>query len=304
MERRLVLVATLALLASGCGSSGSTITVPPPCLLPGQTNCTPQTNYMAVAEKGGNSISLFQQLPYSGPPSFAIAAKGAESFALSFTVDTPRTLYVGEYPSTVASFDFPYASPNKTITSGINDPAALAVAVSGGVEGLYVANRGTNDVAFFQLANASTPAFTIGGLHAPNGLALDSSGNLWVSEAADVVEFKAPLSQNSAPALIITSGLKSPNGIAFGYDGTMYVADAGLSAIAVYPPGATSPSVTVTKGIKAPTTPLIVGGNMLVPSTGNNTVAEYALPLTSSSLPFAANATGMNAPSAITFISR
>lgn len=303
MGRRLLLAATLALLA-GCGSSGSTITVPPPCLQPSQTNCTPQTNYMAVAEKDGNSISLFQQLPYSGPPSFKIAAKGAESFALSFTVDTPRTLYVGEYPSTIASFDFPYTTPNGKITSGINDPAALAVTVSGGIEGLYVANRGANDVAFFQLASPSAPAFRIGGLHAPNGLALDSSGNLWVSEGADIVEFKAPLSQNSTPALVITSGLKSPNGIAFGDDGTMYVADAGLNAIAVYPPGAISPSVTVKNGIKAPTTPLIVSDNMLVPSTGNNTVAEYALPLMASSSPIAVNSTGMEAPSALTFVSR
>jgi hypothetical protein len=257
---------------------------------------------MAVAERGSDDIALYQQLPATAPPTSTIEAPGAESFALGTTAGTSATLYVGEYPNAVATFPSPYRTANGTITAGVNDPASLAVGAVNGSQALFVANRGANDVTVYEIGDLDAPAFTIAGLSAPNGLAFDAHGDLWVSQSTSVVEFVPPFSGGSVPATTIASGLKSPSGIAFDPSGSLYVADEAENAIVVYPSGALTPSVTMTSGISGPINPLIVGTGLFVPNVGGNDIAEYSLPLTSSSEPVATNSTGMNRPSALTFI--
>jgi sugar lactone lactonase YvrE len=86
-----------------------------------------------------------------------------------------------------------------------------------------------------------TPATTSTGLNTPNGLAFDSSGNLWVVDSSNnrVLEFKAPFSTGEAASLVIgqptfttnyytitnSTSLNSPNGLAFDSGGNLWVAD-------------------------------------------------------------------------------
>ena len=85
------------------------------------------------------------------------------------------------------------------------------------------------------------PATTSTGLNTPNGLAFDSSGNLWVVDSSNdrVLEYKAPLSTGEAASLVIgqpgfttndytvtnSTSLNSPNGLAFDSSGNLWVAD-------------------------------------------------------------------------------
>jgi hypothetical protein len=299
---------------AGCSGTGSNGTPPPFC-------CPAQPPNMLVAERGANEIAVYpRRWPSSSPsPMSTIPAPGAESFTLA--IDTVpmsggegsigfQVLYVGEYPATVAVIDSPYAAVNATITAGISDPAALAASTINGYEALFVANRGANDVVIYESENLnfSSPTVTIPGLNAPDGLAFDAQGDLWVAQASSVVEFTPPFTANSTPAVTITDGLKSPSGIAFDQSGSMYVADKGDNAIAVYPSGSVAPSATVTAGIDGPGNLLIgeqgfyFSNDLFVPNVAGNSIAAYSLPLTSTSKPFVTISRGMNEPSAVTFL--
>jgi hypothetical protein len=289
--KRSIAIGTLALLTA-CG--GNSTPPPPGC------SCPVALLYMAVAERGSGEIAIYQQLPATGAPVQTIAAPGAESFAYEPTVDTATALFVGEYPGSVAIFSPPYTKSTGTITQGISDPAALVTQVTNDGWLLYVANRGANTVSVFASSNLNTPSYTIGGLNGPNRLAFDPQGNLWVSQATNVVEFKPPFSASSTPAATISSGLQSPSGLGIDFTGNMYVSDKGKNAIVVYAAGSTTPSVTVTSGITAPGNPIVTAA-LLVPNASGS-VVEFNLPLTPTSTPVASVSSGMNQPSAITFI--
>jgi sugar lactone lactonase YvrE len=93
----------------------------------------------------------------------------------------------------------------------------------------------------------NSPSQTI--VSEPYGLAFDSSGNLWVSDALSnsIVEFKAPFSNGENQTLVLgqanftggnnldnvatQSDLNSPRGIAFDSSGNLWVADSGFNRV-------------------------------------------------------------------------
>lgn len=290
-------------VVSGCGAGSATSpATPAPCIAP---QCPRLPTYLAVAQRGNGEVTLYAQ-PFTGAPASVLSAPGVESFAAAQMVDTPGTMYIGEFPDTIATSNYPYTSITPSISAGVNDPAGLAfgsvqTAPNTSNAALYVANRGANEVAVYVPAinGGNTPDFTLNGLHAPNGVALDGKGDLWVSESSDVVEYAAPISETSVPAAVITTAFKAPSGIAFDPSGTtMYVSDAGTNSVDVFPPGASSPSVTITAGLNGPGVPYVTSTYIYVPNTGGNTVAAFALPLAAPVTPAWVNTQGMSAPSA------
>ena len=76
------------------------------------------------------------------------------------------------------------------------------------------------------------------GLNAPNSLAFDSSGNLWVVDGHRVLEYTTPFATHEAANLVIgqntftnsstvttSTGLNTPNGLAFDSSGNLWVGD-------------------------------------------------------------------------------
>jgi hypothetical protein len=116
---------------------------------------------------------------------------------------------------------------------------------------------------------ASDTTATSTGLSGPQGLAFDSSGNLWVSDEANnrVLEYKAPVSTGEAASLVIgqssfttsaaattSTGLNNPIGLAFDSSGNLWVADSANSRVLQYGgPGSASSSTTTTRSTTATT---------------------------------------------------
>jgi hypothetical protein len=307
MNTRACIAAMLCTVLASCGNGvqGGCGCPPPPLPV-----------FLAVAQRGANEVDIYPltsdladppQAVISSRPAFTIAAPGAESL-------WGPGLYVGEFPNTIATFTGTHNGTGisltaaGSITSGVNDPAGFAVWPFNGTESLFVANRGGNDIAIYKgfdnvpTGFNSTPEMTISGLSAPNGLAFDHQGHLWISQASDVVEIAPPFAANSVPATTITSGVQSPSGVAFDSTGTMYVTDKGKNAIVVYPAGSTTQSLTFTNGISGPSSPVVNGSYLYVANAAGNDVSEYRLPLSSSSQPIARNAVNMNQPAAIALI--
>jgi len=94
---------------------------------------------------------------------------------------------------------------------------------------------------------ATNDEVTKAGLNAPNSLAFDSSGNLWVVDGHRVLEYKTPFTTHEAASLVIgqntftnsstattSTGLNLPNGLAFDSSGNLWVADKGNSRVLEY----------------------------------------------------------------------
>jgi sugar lactone lactonase YvrE len=120
--------------------------------------------------------------------------------------------------------------------------ALIAICVSARADSLYISYANTDDVVEqFQSAGVSgqvtdAGAFTTTNVDTPNGIAFDSSGNLYV--ANDTSNTVSEFSANGAYLGVVISGLNQPAGIAIDQFGNVYVAsNAGGSIIELQPGG-------------------------------------------------------------------
>jgi len=210
------LLSLLAAMLLGCGASSVTPT------------------RMLVTADWANSRVLIHNVPFStnqaaslvlGQPDFTQYAEKLTADGLAgaqaVAVDGSGNVYVGQY--------------------GINGTFACRVSVfqpplSNGMRASVV--LGEPDFT----TGACTTSAT--GLTSPQGLALDSSGNLWVSDVMDsrIVQFKPPFRNGMAASLVIgqtdfagnlcnrggppsASTVCMPGGVAFDTQGNLWVAD-------------------------------------------------------------------------------
>jgi hypothetical protein len=160
--------------------------------------------------------------------------------------------------------------------------------------------------AVFQPALSAAPAnwligihHTGGGLAQPTGVAVDATGNVWVSNAANSVSEFSPVGAALSPAGGYTSGaLSSPSAIAIDLSGNAWVANLTGSVTRLGPLGA-SPTNFTAGGFNQPSSIAIDGnGNVWVANLGNNSVS--GLSSTGSVLPSTpVSGGGISAPAAI-----
>jgi sugar lactone lactonase YvrE len=191
--------------------------------------------------------------------------------AFAITNGQAATLVIGE--SSLTSF-------NPTVTqSGIVAPTALAFDSHGN---LWVADQGSNRVLEYKapLSNHEAASIVLGQssftsrdyttsattLNVPDGIAFDSSGNLWVADATNnrVVEYTAPFSNGEAASVAIgqkdftsngmnttATTLNQPEAVAFDSSGHLWVADALNSRVLEYTaPFSTGEAATLVIGEK------------------------------------------------------
>ncbi|MHB8432421.1 MAG: NHL repeat-containing protein [Candidatus Tyrphobacter sp.] len=203
----------------------------------------------------------------------------------------------GAAGGTLSIFDPPFSGAT---VSGIavGQPVAMAMDAHGN---LWVATgatqySGSYGVVEFKppFRSSSTPAVVIAtsSTGATEGVAFDSSGDLWVSNFNDAVrEFKPPLTASSAAATTITNGVRDVAGIAFDKNGDLWISNTGIfytSALVEYSPpfsNSSSPTVTMPANYDIQAIAFDASGSMYVAGTGNTNVQEYAPPFTDASTP-------------------
>ncbi len=261
-----------------------------PIALAFDTSASPPILY--IVDNGNNRI-----LAYKNPAS--LSPCGAGNIACGFA-----DLQIGQRDLTGT---LPGGPGQPGLSAGFNAPAGIAVDSSGSV---YVADSGNNRILRFpapfkQTGSLAVPDLIIGqanlATNQPNqgqnfpsaqtvsfngklvGLAIDPSGNLWITDpgnnrvlrfpvsqlapntsqpAADVVlgQTSASLSALPSPpagtqALLDKSILNSPNGVAFDAKGRLYVSDE-YSRVLYFPgPFTTGIPATRALGVVVPQTP-------------------------------------------------
>ncbi|MFH1368799.1 MAG: hypothetical protein ABII64_06715 [Elusimicrobiota bacterium] len=170
----------------------------------------------------------------------------------------------------LGQLDFTRSGPNMVKDKGLVNPYGVAAdSISGRV---YVCDYGNNRVLWWKssasLANgksadgvlgqadfiSNAAATTQAGMSVPYGLAVDSSGNLWVADSNNnrVLKFTAPINSGQAASLVLgqadftsnaeattQTGMKAPGGVSVDSSGNVWVVDRANHRVLKY----TSPSL-------------------------------------------------------------
>ncbi len=217
----------------------------------------------------------------------------------SLAVDARGDVFVanGNGSNTVTLYSPPYAGPPAaTIAAGVNDPVALAVDSAMPISSSSTPRRTT--VTEYASPYTGAPVTISKGLNAPNSLALDTRGNLFVanlnSTPNSVVEFLPPFSNATAPVATITNGVNEQGSIAV-MSSNLFVPNQGANTVTEYAAPYNGTPVTINGGQSQPVALAVdSSGNLYVANYGNNTVTVYGTPYASGS--WATISNGVAAP--------
>ena len=230
-----------------------------------------------VSIYGGNGVEAYScgRPSDSGVPPFTCGVNVPVAAGLAF--DTFGDLWVASKDSSAiwefySDSLFYGSSPNpelviSTTLNSMSGPTGIAFDSHGN---LWVANATGNTLVEYTAAQTSTggaltPAITLtasgNSIHAPQMIAFDASGNLWVANVSQVnssvVEFSAAqLAASGSPVPTVTltpntGSLNQPTGLAFDASGDLWVSNLGGNTVVEFTPsqiaqsGSPTPSVTV-----------------------------------------------------------
>ena len=166
------------------------------------------------------------------------------------------------------------SAPTDTLTAALN----IAHFPANNVPALFTL---ATPSAVFQPTLSTAPTnwligihHTGGGLAQPTGVAVDATGNVWVSNSANAVSEFSPTGSALSPAGGYTAGaLSSPSAIAIDLSGDAWVTNLTGSVTRITPLGASAINFTG-GGFNLPSSIAIDGsGNVWVGNSGNSTVS-------------------------------
>jgi sugar lactone lactonase YvrE len=147
----------------------------------------------------------------------------------------------------------------------------LFACARGQADVIYVANvgYGTHSIRKFDLNGNGSVFIGPSGVGAPQGLALDAAGNLFVAEYQDSIIRK--FDSNGTGTVFATTGVSAPEGIAFDKAGNLYVANSGNNTIQKFDPsGHGTVFAGPSSGLDAPIgLAFDSNGNLFVANWGN-----------------------------------
>ena len=247
----------------------------------------------------------------SQPP---IAAPGA--MPLSWLITTPGARYARSAPLLYVTNASGYndvkvydangkdPSPIEIISDGLESPVSDCLDGDGT---LYVVNEpaGPGWVTEFPAGKTQASKVIKKGINTPAFCAIDSNGNLWVTNIGgqNVTEYEKG---STKPHAIITEGLFYPDGIAIDQSGNMYIANhitEGSNGnlpgnVVVYSTGSKSPGRTITDAVASPVGIAVdATGTLYVTNNTENNVEEYR---SGRSRPYQTITDAMNDPIAVT----
>jgi WD40 repeat protein len=171
---------------------------------------------------------------------------------------------------------FALAIAGMGLLSGFNTLVRAANAPSG--QTLFVANANNNTIENFNASGAGV-AFANAGLGGPDGLAVDTSGNLFVANS--YVGYTGYSIEEFSPSGVgkvfagPSTGLDQPTGLAFSSTGNLFVADAGNDTIQEFNSLGVGMVIANTE-LNAPTALAFNSAGTLFVANGNgNNIVEF-----------------------------
>ncbi len=147
----------------------------------------------------------------------------------------------------------------------------LALASLASADTVFVANFGVNSITKYDVNGNGSP-FTSEFINGPNGLALDASGNLYVSTNSNVIRKFSPSGVDLG--VFASTGINLALGLAFDRNGNLYAANNGTNTVEVFTPNGID--LGVFANVIRPTgLAFDASGNLYVANSGT-TIARFA----------------------------
>jgi sugar lactone lactonase YvrE len=257
-------------------------------------------SFGTYALSAGVAVALLAGCGGSQPPIGAPGAMPQSVMDSSQYAHSGPLLYVsndGDYHDVkVYAADAKDPSPIETISDDLQFPSGICLDGQGT---LYVTDQ-DGWVAEYPPGKTKPSKIITKGINNPAFCAIDSTGNLWVTNlfGPNVTEY---LKGSTKPHTVITKGLVYPVGIAIDHSGNMYVSNGSYGPtynVVVYSPGSKSPSRTITNGVTAPVGIAVdAKGTLYVANYGTCNVEEY---LSGQEQPYQEITDEINGPSGLT----
>jgi len=210
-------------------------------------------------------------------------------------VGTGTAPAVGLAPGTISD----YAGTGTAGSSGdggaatsatLNTPSGVAL---DGAGNLYIAGTGSNKVRVVNAASGNIAtaagtgaagytgdgvAATAATLNGPNGVALDTSGNIYIADTGNNVIRKISAQTGFISTVAATSGiLAGPKGVGVDLLGDLFIADTGNNTIREVSAAGTISTVSGVTGLLAPAGVSVdATGNLYIADTGNNAIRKLS----------------------------
>jgi len=235
-----------------------------------------------VSDNNDNLVDIFDARGQNQQPIGQITSGISGPYGAA--TDESGNLYVANSNNTLTVYPPGSTSPSVTYTQGLSLPIGVVVHGDGRV---YVGNLdGLNVVEYPKGSTTPDRTISFSSLegNSPFGLALDSSGNLFVAALGfpNAQAYEVPR-KSSTPQDLGINTIVVMHGIAIDRAGNVLIANQGGASVEIFPPGSTSPSMTITDGLEQPLlialnnkqSRLYVGDAGI---TGNGTVRVYSYP--------------------------
>ena len=116
--------------------------------------------------------------------------------------------------------------------------------------------------------SATTPnALLNSGLDAPNGIAVDGAGNIYIADTYNNA-IKEIMPNTAGAITLVSSGLSSPSGVAVDGVGNVYFSDTGNNAVKMWVAASNTVNTLVSSGLSSP-------GGVAVDSAGNVYIGDH-----------------------------
>jgi len=199
-----------------------------------------------VGNDAENAVDIF---PLTGPNQKQIGTISTGPGPWGLSVDANNSLYVANSGNgTVTVYPYGSSSPSMTYSKGVHEPL-YPLADSAGhvfVSGFSVISNHSRGYVFEYNTGTNIPIARARLGYETDGIAEDGKGNLYAAfrrrtGPSSIAEFGPGL--RNARRLRMT--IDQPQGLVVDNAGNIVVVESALDRIDVFPPGATTPSVTV-----------------------------------------------------------
>ncbi|MBD1822860.1 NHL repeat-containing protein [Cyanobacteria bacterium FACHB-DQ100] len=188
-------------------------------------------------------------------------------------VDSSGNVFVSNFDTATISKYTSNGTPSATFGSGASF-AGIAISNDGSV---LVTDTTNNKVLKYSSDGTTSAVFTSLDLANPFGIAVDSSGNVFVTNTSDVTKDVRKYSSNGTSLGIFantTSGLSSPFGIAVDSSGNVFIGDIDTSKVLKYSnTGTLLQALTV--GLLPNSIAIDSSGDILVADSAGDVVVRY-----------------------------
>jgi hypothetical protein len=284
-------------------ASGNTIIGPGSVITASGTAIAPtlhvsdSTDFTVGTQTGNSWAVAYNGAVTTSPVTFTVTNTGVTSANTTASVIAAgQRLFIANtgVSDSVSVLDPPYTGTATVITNGTGAATAPFEIAANASFDVFVPNQGGNVVQMYAPPYTGAPTTSIS-VTQPRGIAVDGSGNLFVTSSASVEEFAPPYT--GAAIATMTTSLNSPFSLALDGSGDLFVENVGNDTVSMFaPPYTGAPAVLTTPACAGPALCFDLVGEQIttLPGTSEVVFPNDPYPTLGYASPYSTNSPSLN----------